>query len=760
MKATLRALAKKVTLVSTAFVLAVSTLTAAMPFISSQEASAASSDYKLTVQPADVTIGSDGEEASFYVFAEYYSCVWIFCGWNDLPAWEAANVTASVAGGPQVSANGTTWDTSATAHNNKFDAKVDGTFHVKSSVDGTFTVAVATTVKTLLGGTQTLANAVTLNVLDKTAPVVTSTQQAYEVHNGVEGRYVVTLTFNEAIDTTALEQGWYEVAGSNKTQLKKVYYSTKQYTAHFQDLAGNAVTHTFTITPVVNSAPVVTFVSPTPADDAHVRGTITPRVVANDDYGTGSYYIRLWKNAFESGADDLVYNDCYSAPGAFLLGKDQDVTCSAIDTTTLTEGKYVLSAQFLDGNGAWGTALRTITVDNTDPTLKVNLNRQSYVTSGATVGPNQIPEIEAADTNFDRVDVIKDGTVVNSWARNGTYTERRAKIGFLAQGTYTIRAYDVAGNTSDDFVITIDKTGPTTNITNAAVSGDTLNFEGTVSDSNLSYYYCYLTTNQTVTIDGHTFTPGQEVRLNNDADSSRNAACATTWAQGQTDFTGTLGGFNIAGVPDGDYTINLVAYDLVRNNNAANPATFTFTLDRTAPAVTITTVTTTTITGTADLDATIVLTIDGVDTAPFTPNADGTWTYTLTTPLAVGSHTVVATAYDSVGNARMATASLDVLPATDDDGQPEVIINSNGLQSPTLPPAVGPVAIADVQGDSTSDPAVEGTSTEKTPAQAVDIATNDGTVFGIAWYWWLLILAAIAAAAWWVLAAIRRRQAE
>src|SRR5690606_19716433 len=98
-----------------------------------------------------------------------------------------------------------------------------------------------------------------------------------------------------------------------------------------------------------------------------------------------------------------------------------------------------------------------------------------------------------------------------------------------------------------------------------------------------NYYYCYLTTNQTIVVNGTTYTNGQEVRLG--VGSTRNAACNTTWANGRTDITGELGGFNIAGVPTGSYTVNLVAYDKAGNNNASNPEKYTFDIDKTAPTV-------------------------------------------------------------------------------------------------------------------------------------------------------------------------------
>ncbi|HMR72827.1 MAG TPA: hypothetical protein PKD68_02360, partial [Candidatus Saccharibacteria bacterium] len=214
---------------------------------------------------------------------------------------------------------------------------------------------------------------------------------------------------------------------------------------------------------------------------------------------------------------------------------------------------------------------------------------------------------------------------------------------------FAFSACDAAGNCSaysTPFVITYDKTIPDTAITGATVLGNTLSFEGSVSDLHLNYYYCYLTTNQTIVVDGHTFTPGQEVRLNGNADSSRNSACNTTWASGATSFTGVVGGFTIPGVPDGDYTINLVARDLAGNNNAGSPAQYVLTLDRTAPNVTVnpiadSTNTTPTITGTVDADAVSVkVSLDEGVTWNDAVIDGTTWTFAVTSPLAVRTHTV------------------------------------------------------------------------------------------------------------------------
>lgn len=269
---------------------------------------------------------------------------------------------------------------------------------------------------------------------------------------------------------------------------------------------------------------------------------------------------------------------------------------------------------------------------------------------------------------------------------------------------FAFSACDAAGNCSaysTPFVITYDKTIPDTVITGATVLGNTLSFEGSVSDIHLNYYYCYLTTNQTITVDGYTFTPGQEVRLNGNADSSRNGACNTTWAGGATSFTGVVGGFTIPGVPDGDYTINLVARDLAGNNNAGSPAQYVLTLDRTAPNVTVNPVadstnTTPTITGTVDADAVSVkVSLDEGVTWNDAVIDGTTWTFAVTSPLAVRTHTVIAIATDAAGN----TSSSDILTPQPywtqfAVNEPPVVEEETTVQQGAGTPVPAPVVVA------------------------------------------------------------------
>lgn len=121
-----------------------------------------------------------------------------------------------------------------------------------------------------------------------------------------------------------------------------------------------------------NTAPTVSFTSPTPTTGAYVADTITGSITATDDYGMGATYLRFWKDSFESGLSNLLVN-CQNVPGAFNLGTVTTPTC-VFDTTSVANGTtIVLSAQVLDGHGVYGNLLtRTYIVDNGTPTLSIN----------------------------------------------------------------------------------------------------------------------------------------------------------------------------------------------------------------------------------------------------------------------------------------------------------------------------------------------------------------------------------------------------
>jgi MYXO-CTERM domain-containing protein len=68
--------------------------------------------------------------------------------------------------------------------------------------------------------------------------------------------------------------------------------------------------------------------------------------------------------------------------------------------------------------------------------------------------------------------------------------------------------------------------------------------------------------------------------------------------------------------------------------------------------------------GTGDPGATVVITIDGMVVGMTTVGADGTWSFTPTMPLSVGSHTATATSTDHLGGMGTATTTFTVTTDT------------------------------------------------------------------------------------------------
>ncbi len=87
-------------------------------------------------------------------------------------------------------------------------------------------------------------------------------------------------------------------------------------------------------------------------------------VTATDDLGMGSYYIRLWQDApYVINGGTLVGN-CQEAPGGNNLGVSRNDSCT-FDISSLPNGTYYITAQYLDSSTQWGSDVVEITIENT-----------------------------------------------------------------------------------------------------------------------------------------------------------------------------------------------------------------------------------------------------------------------------------------------------------------------------------------------------------------------------------------------------------
>jgi hypothetical protein len=339
-----------------------------------------------------------------------------------------------------------------------------------------------------------------------------------------------------------------------------------------QDAAGNwsdwSEIWTVTLDTTPNVAPAVTIV--TPADGAYVRGTVIGRATSTDDEGMGSYYLRFWKGAFESGAENLVGN-CQEAPGADLLGTSLDKSC-AYTTTANPDGVYVFSAQFLDSDNAWGQALRTFTVDNTKPVTVLESPTTTYAFKSSAVGFTLSATDNIALKSITG-NIYQGSTLVKSNSKTvagvSTADTFTFTVSSLAEGSYTIRfnSSDKAGNISStqNVAFTVDDTRPIVTLTAPTTTssfkvGAAASFTVDATDDvGLSK------------ITGNIYQGSTLVKSN-----SKNVAGATT-----TDSFS----FSVSTLPEGAYTLRYNALDTA--GNVASTKTFDFTVDGTRPVVTL-----------------------------------------------------------------------------------------------------------------------------------------------------------------------------
>jgi len=515
MKLTMRAIAlgKKISLITTAFVLAVSTLTAAVPFVLAQNASAATIhtsslpggwDFSKTRTKGHYELVNGG----LHIWTDEASSLGKVAGYKDV------NFPLSTLGTPEISYLSTTGQKPGV--NLAVDLDNNGSF------DG------------YLVGEETFAPNLWLSEsnpdIQSAAPLDT-TQPAYRKYWGSLGAW------NTAFPNAVVTQVGFSLG------------SGAQGDAVISKITAGGNDYTFSLPP--NQAPVVNFVAPTPDNAATVRGTITTAATITDDNGIAASYLRVWKNAYEIAGGGQLVGNCQNVPGGNLLGTSTTPTC-AFDTTTVADGtKLFISAQTEDSNGATASApIRILTVDNTAPTLtvkpesvgntstkvfsnvsfklydaykidkivingyvkeltnntysdanfanikahfvqgqntvtaydvagnttsytftydsdvptvRVNLNRAAYVASGDSVRSASVPEIEAFDKTLTKIEITKksDGAYVTAWTNVVQNVTTRKGISWVGQGTYLIRAYDDAGLVSAPFELTIDNTAPT-----------------------------------------------------------------------------------------------------------------------------------------------------------------------------------------------------------------------------------------------------------------------------------------------------------
>lgn len=257
--------------------------------------------------------------------------------------------------------------------------------------------------------------------------------------------------------------------------------------------------------------------------------------------------------------------------------------------------------------------------------------------NGSTT-PNNKPPItgttEPGATVEVKIDTVSIGFAVVDGSGNWTITPVTA----LSEGMHTAMAIatDAAGNSANVSVtFTVDTTAP---------------FVTILSPANGS-----ITNNNQPPISGTT-QPGATVEVQIDA-----VSIGFALVDGSGNWSITPG----TPLSDASHTATAIAMDLVGNTSMAS---VTFTVDTTAPDLAIIFPVNgsvinnpqPTIMGTTEPGATVEVKIDSVSIGFASVDGSGNWLIMTPTPLAPGSHTVTATAQDSVGNIAIAGITFSI----------------------------------------------------------------------------------------------------
>jgi MYXO-CTERM domain-containing protein len=312
-------------------------------------------------------------------------------------------------------------------------------------------------------------------------------------------------------------------------------------------------------------------------------------------------------------------------------------SCTTPKTYTgLADGTYTFYVRARDAanNVDPSPASRTWTVDNTAPAAPVIITPAN----GATVYNNYRPSIKGTSVPGTTVNVIIDNAPAGTAPTDAAGQWSFVPTTDLTAGPHTVRATatDPAGNTSppsatNSFTIVIDTTPPDTTITSGpsgAVKERTATFTFTSDDPAATF----------------------ECRRENEADFS---SCTTPKTY--------------TGLADGTYTFYVRARDAA-NNVDPSPDSRTWTVDNTAPAApvvitpadgAIVNTFRPPITGSSEPGTTVNVIIDNAPVGTAPTNAAGQWSFVPTTDLALGAHTVKATATDPAGNTSPESATND-----------------------------------------------------------------------------------------------------
>jgi hypothetical protein len=413
------------------------------------------------------------------------------------------------------------------------------------------------------------------------------------------------------------------------------------FTVVAKDLAGNASAASsavsLTIDTAAPAAPAITSFSPdsgTAGDGVTNTGTVTLAGTA------------------EANATIKIYD------GATLLGTASANGSGAWSFTTaaLANGAHAFTVTATDAAGNTGVASSalTVTVDTAAPVAPTITSFSSDsgtagdgVTNATTLTLTGTAEANATLKVYDGATLL--GTATANGSGAWSFTASSLSTGAHA---FTVTATDAAGNTglaSSALTVTVDTAAPVVP-TITSFSPDS----GTVGDG--------VTGANQVTLAG-TAEANATVKV---YDGATLLGTATANGSGAWSFT-------TATLSNSTHTFTATATDAAGNSSGAS-SVLSVTVNAvvpTAPAITsfspdsgttgdgVTNATTITLTGTAEANATVKIYDGATLLGTATANGFGAWTFATAT-LSNGTHSLTATATNSVGNTSTASSPLAV----------------------------------------------------------------------------------------------------
>jgi len=394
-------------------------------------------------------------------------------------------------------------------------------------------------------------------------------------------------------------------------------------------------------------------IRPTPADGANISGTINLNITTDDNANLTVYY-------FINITGDYMKNITVATPFNESTNGTNSTFANNFDTTTITDGIYTLTVNATNASGTTvsNSSVANIRIDNTAPTITVSTANYSYFTTTTPTFSASFNDTLSTVANC-TLYVDEVALISNHSAPNATSFSLIATA--LGQGNHTANftCQDRAGNTRNSVLnsLVVDTQAPHVATTTPAVNNT--NITNGQAHLNISIN----STDATLNVSA--------VRLNitNASTSFVHSALRVDSDSGSVYWNLTL---NLTTLTEGNHTVQILANDTF-TNNLNNSVSFTFLIDTSAPSVTLNTPVAgaNLSTGTFVLNATVtdaytILTSvvfnvsNGSGYANYTASDGGQnfWNYTVDlTTYSEGSHTIIVTANDSVGN-RNTTSTL------------------------------------------------------------------------------------------------------